>query len=94
MQRCQLAAAVKESIIAGMGAMEQESSGVTMRTKCPQYPVTTALPNFATSILLNTSQLFFASIGQHPAIHAQTDALRRISFSRSRQKRGPPVFFS
>ncbi|HLH36648.1 MAG TPA: hypothetical protein VKX41_18395 [Alloacidobacterium sp.] len=35
----------------------------------------------------------FAEIVSHPAIHAQTLAQYRISFDRSRQKRGPPADF-
>jgi len=69
----------------------QETSGAAVREKCPNYPAVIALPAFSNTILLNAAQLFFASIVKHPAVHTQTEALQRISFSRSSQKRGPPT---
>jgi hypothetical protein len=36
----------------------------------------------------------FAELVSHPSIHRQTEAKYRVSFSRSRQKRGPPVVLS
>jgi hypothetical protein len=76
------------------GAGAQQTSGVSARAKCPSYPVASAAPVFSNTILLNPSQVFFASIVNHPAVHSQTEALQRISFSRSRQKRGPPELVS
>ena len=57
--------------------------------KCPCPPATPAvshLSNFA----LPADRAAFAGVISHPAIHAQTAAQYRISFDRSRQKRGPP----
>ena len=36
-------------------------------------------------------QFVFAVAFAHPSAHAQTEARYRIAFSRSHQKRGPPV---
>jgi hypothetical protein len=72
----------------------QGTSGATLREKCPNYPGVSALPVFSNTILLNATQVFFASILKHPSVHSQTEALQRISFSRSRQKRGPPKLVS
>jgi hypothetical protein len=71
-------------------ASQQETSGAAIREKCPDYPGVSALPAFSNTILLNATQVFFSGIVKHPAVHSQTEALQRISFSRSSQKRGPP----
>jgi hypothetical protein len=71
-----------------------QTSGASARTKCPSYPVASAAPLFSNTILLNPSRIYFASIVSHPGVHSQTEALQRISFSRSRQKRGPPALVS
>jgi hypothetical protein len=41
----------------------------------------------------STSEAVFAGFVRHPAVSPQTEAGYRISFHRSRQKRGPPSFF-
>jgi len=59
--------------------------------KCPYTPATSAillLPSFTPS----TAASIFAGVTRHPAISPQTDAQLRISFDRSRQKRGPPSY--
>jgi hypothetical protein len=71
-----------------------EASGAALRERCPNYPGVSALPAFSNTVLLNTEQVFFASIVKHPSVHSQTEALQRISFSRSSQKRGPPALLS
>lgn len=68
----------------------QQSSGAAVREKCPSYPGVSAFPAFSNTLVLNAAQVFYASLAQHPAVHSQTQALQRISFSRSSQKRGPP----
>jgi hypothetical protein len=75
-------------------AGQSETSGAALREKCPNYPGVSALPAFSNTILLNATQVFFASIVKHPSVQSQTEALQRISFSRSRQKRGPPALLS
>lgn len=75
-------------------ADRRETSGATIYEKCPHYPEVRAIPGFSNLILLNASQAFFSSIVKHPALSFQAEAPQRILFSRSRQKRGPPVLFS
>jgi hypothetical protein len=61
---------------------------------CPNYPVATYPSSESMLALATNSQAVFASLVSHPAIQAQTEARRRVSFSRTRQKRGPPAFSS
>ena len=58
--------------------------------RCPLYPKSGALPSASKTIVLRRSQEFIAALVGYPAVIAQAESLRRISFSRSRQKRGPP----
>jgi hypothetical protein len=67
------------------------SSGPAFRmARCPLFgsvstlpaPVTRGMPKLAPAII----SIFFS----HPAARPQTEALARISFDRSSQKRGPP----
>ena len=64
----------------------------SVKVKCPFYPSNNSGP--ATSLALNhdAAQLFFSEVISHPALHAQTEARYRISFTRACQKRGPPAF--
>jgi len=58
--------------------------------KCPCIPpATTALHLLVFAPPAKAA--VFAGLIAHPAIHAQTVAQYRISFDRSRQKRGPPI---
>ena len=61
----------------------------TVQEKCPYTPAQAVAPRIQTPTR-EQSQLFFAEIKAHPALAFQTEAHLRISFSRSRQKRGPP----
>jgi hypothetical protein len=64
----------------GMGAI---------REKCPCLPAALSilvLPSFAPT----TAAAIFAGVVQHASVAPQTDARRRISYDRARQKRGPP----
>jgi hypothetical protein len=80
-----------------MAAVAQQSSSTSskvktaaVRERCPYNPSSSAAVNlvfFADPI----QQAIFAGIVSHPACHAQTEACFRISFDRSRQKRGPPA---
>jgi len=58
---------------------------------CPYYPTGSAVPVHSFAAVPQSAQTFFAAIQSHPAVHAQTEARYRVSFSRSSQKRGPPV---
>jgi hypothetical protein len=73
-----------------IGGTSQGTSMETVGEKCPYSvapPAILLLPSFKPS----TAVAVFAGIVQHPAVAPQTEAQRRISFDRSRQKRGPPA---
>jgi hypothetical protein len=73
------------------------SSGPSYRVagmQCPSFPVPTTAPAGFAIALPGRSAAIFAELLQHPAIHPQSEARYRVSFSRSRQKRGPPAIFS
>lgn len=58
--------------------------------KCPFYPK--GIPvSHQTPFVLDRSQAIYAGIVSHPTSIAQIEARRRISASRSNQKRGPPL---
>jgi hypothetical protein len=66
-----------------------KKGSLAIREKCPYSPVAVSivvLPSFAPS----PAAAIFAGVMRHTAVSPQTDALRRISFDRARQKRGPP----
>jgi hypothetical protein len=68
----------------------QSTSMRTVGEKCPYSiapPAILVLPSFRPS----TAASIFAAIVQHPAAAPQIEAQWRISFDRSRQKRGPPA---
>jgi hypothetical protein len=57
--------------------------------KCPCCPQATT----ASQVRLCTpgiSEAVFAGLVRHPAVSPQTEASYRVSYDRSRQKRGPP----
>jgi hypothetical protein len=61
----------------------------TISDKCPYAPHSTVASQ-AHFQALHTSRAIFAGVVQHPAVSPQTDANFRVSYDRSRQKRGPP----
>jgi len=71
-------------------AWMQERAFRTVHEKCPYDiapPAVMVLPPFKPSAPAS----IFAGILCHPSVVAQTEVQRRISFDRSRQKRGPPA---
>jgi hypothetical protein len=69
------------------------SAGVSLRAthaRCPLFPRAGVLGCYHGTVTLTASQQFFAGIVSYPAAPAQTEALYRISYNRSCQKRGPP----
>lgn len=62
--------------------------------RCPAFPVAQAVTGDTATAILRTSSAISAGLVSHPAIQRQTEALGRISFSRLRQKRGPPSRFA
>jgi hypothetical protein len=64
------------------------------RQCCPACPGTAAASNQGPVAVLRNSAAIFAGLVSHPSIQPQTEARYRVAFSRSRQKRGPPVVLS
>ncbi|HEV2688034.1 MAG TPA: hypothetical protein VGV35_05755 [Bryobacteraceae bacterium] len=57
---------------------------------CPLFPKQGVTANIASATPAPPTQVFVTLVLTEPAAKAQTEALYRISHSRSRQKRGPP----
>jgi hypothetical protein len=70
---------------------QQGASIDIVSQKCPCIPTATTAIHLG-ALAAPAGHAIFAGIISHPAIHAQTAAQYRISFDRSRQKRGPPSF--
>ncbi len=80
-----------------MQDQQSSSSGAgfhAAQQKCPYFPKAGAEQAHSKILPPRVSAAIFASILSHPAAQAQTEAQYRTSFSRARQKRGPPLFFS
>ena len=76
-----------------MAMQNSADSGVSRNSveeKCPYLPKAGMMAFHSQTYLQMDYQVFFGELVSHPAVHAQTEARFRISFSRSRQKRGPP----
>lgn len=70
-------------------SMNSRSRTSTIGEKCPYRiatPAVLVLPSFTPS----ASAAVYAGVVRHPAAVAQEEARQRVSFDRSRQKRGPP----
>jgi hypothetical protein len=75
--------------MANMGAAQRSFTG-RLSEKCPYsiaQPAILVLPIFTPS----AAAFVFAGVARHPAVAPQVEAQRRISFDRSRRKRGPPT---
>ncbi|WP_446742546.1 DUF2946 family protein [Silvibacterium acidisoli] len=75
-------------------AMMTEAGSATVsvrapRESCPYCPAQAAVPHLP-HFGLAASQAIFASVVNHPSVHAQTASQQRVSQDRARQKRGPP----
>jgi hypothetical protein len=66
----------------------------TIPQRCPAFPGWPAVPVTGAAALPKDSLAIFAALVSHPAFQPQTAARGRVSFSRSRQKRGPPSLLS
>ncbi|HLI86374.1 MAG TPA: hypothetical protein VKV17_20870 [Bryobacteraceae bacterium] len=82
--RCEMAGG------AGSGAPEYR----TISQRCPAFPGAPAVPVTGAAAPAKDSIAIFAALVSHPACQPQTAARGRVSFSRSRQKRGPPSLLS
>jgi len=66
----------------------------TLGEKCPFSAASGDTARAWQSVLFGPSQAFFGSVLSYAAMLAQTEAHFRVSFSRTRQKRGPPSLLS
>lgn len=77
-----------------MRSMERLSGNQTgfasVAEKCPCFPAGACAVHSPT-YKPEAGERFFAEVVRHPAIAPQTEALSRVSFLRSHQKRGPPA---
>ena len=62
--------------------------------RCPAFPQAPAVTSDGAAAFSTSPSAIFAALVSHPAVQQQTEARYRVSFSRSRQKRGPPAFLS
>src|ERR1700730_6836712 len=80
-----------------MGTMGNDGADgkriVLVGARCPSAPKTFAVAHGGQTWTAETECCGFADVVAHPAGRAQTEARYRISFGRSRQKRGPPSYF-
>ncbi|HUQ92193.1 MAG TPA: hypothetical protein VM120_10980 [Bryobacteraceae bacterium] len=75
-----------------MKGAPENSSGPSLRApgKCPSYPVGRALAAHEKIPVVKQTSVIGAWLAAQPAALVQTEALYRVSYSRSSQKRGPP----
>ena len=69
-------------------------SAVYAPSRCSSFPLTTAGPITGNASFLTSSMATSAGFVTAPAVQSQVEARYRVSFSRTRQKRGPPAFLS
>jgi hypothetical protein len=84
-------------MIAMANDQEDSPSGSAFKSvpeKCPFYPKAGALPSVSKTVVPQPSQKLIAAVVSYPAVIAQAESRYRVSFSRSRQKRGPPSVHS
>ncbi len=63
-----------------------------VQPKCSGYPSTIGVHGNWNVALLKDSPSAGTALLSYPSVEARTEAQYRVSFSRSRQKRGPPSF--
>jgi hypothetical protein len=83
--------------MASMQAQQESSTEPafrSVRATCPYFPSSGAVPAFSGAAEAEASPAIFAGLVSHPAVHVQSEARYRISFTRTHQKRGPPIFLS
>ena len=94
---CASMASMDPGMEASMQDGMQQSSGPAVRpaaAKCPYSPHGGPSSPYGKIPLARAARIVVAPLVSHPAGAAQTEALYRISFSRVRQKRGPPSLLS
>ncbi len=79
-----------------MVEQQDDSAGPVVKSvqqRCPYFPRGGGAQLNAQAAVIDPGPVFYAGLTSHPAVHAQTEARFRFSFSRSTQKRGPPELF-
>lgn len=76
--------------VKGMASPEDGSGVSVVAPKCPMYPAPASSPQGHAAVGIPANLAHFCEVVSHPAIHAQVEAHYRVSFDRTRQKRGPP----
>ena len=69
----------------------QSAAGPVVQSLCPFFPDLSTVPTFSKVTGVRPTQLVLGQAVSHPRGSVQARALFRISFSRTRQKRGPPT---
>lgn len=78
-----------------MGHASTSQEGVSpIQAKCSNYSSSFAVHGKWNAAFLGISHTVVATILTYASLEAQTEAQYRVSFSRSRQKRGPPSFLA
>ena len=72
------------------------STGVAWRTnsRCSMFGKAGVTPAMSKAIVAAPAETLAVSLVSHPSAVEQVEARYRVSFSRSKQKRGPPSFLS
>jgi hypothetical protein len=87
---CVMQTGVMQTRAAQQQKLGARFSGVTAECPCAMH---VAVANQTRLGSPSTGQAIFAGLLRHPALCVQTEAGYRVSFHRSRQKRGPPTLF-
>ncbi|MGO9258462.1 MAG: hypothetical protein ACLQU1_19420 [Bryobacteraceae bacterium] len=61
---------------------------------CSSFPMAVTAPAGSGAALPRPAAAMFSALLSHPSIQFQTESRYRVSFSRCRQKRGPPFIVS
>jgi hypothetical protein len=78
-----------------MGSESTSQEGLSpIQSKCSNYPAAMAIPGDWNVAFLKNSTSIGAFLLSYPCVAARMEAQYRVSFSRSRQKRGPPALLS
>jgi hypothetical protein len=74
-----------------MAHQSEPSSGpVMIAGRCSFFPSASAIPCNPSAGLPTVTRRVFAALIAHPTLPLQAQSLYRTSFSRTKQKRGPP----
>ena len=76
----------------GLAGQHDSQSGPSLQVgKCPWFNVQQNIPPVSTLGTIKPAQTIFAAVVSHPTPRPQVEAMRRVAFDRSSQKRGPPT---